>query len=334
MTQQDPARVVMDTVTGTWRTQALYAAVAMRLPDHVAEGHTTNTALARQADADPDGIDRLMRLLIAIDVFGEDGGGYRSTPVSDLLRSDKPGSMRDMCLMYGEEFHRAWGAIVPCIRTGQSGFEHAFGRSLHDYLANEDGAGAKFLRAMNAGSPFFADLPDVYDFSSVRTVTDIAGGSGILLSAILRAYPHVHGVMVDKEHMIPSAKQHLSSAVDGSRFDVVCGDFFESVPAGSDVYLLSRVLQDWDDDECVRLLANVRQAMKHESTRLLVVERVITDDGSQLFPLLFDLHLRMMAGGRERDLPGYESLFESAGLRLEATHELAVETSLLVAKPV
>ena len=334
MTPQDPASTVMDTVTGTWRAQALYAAVALRLPDHVAAGHTSASALARQADADPDGIERLMRLLIAIGVFGEDGSQYRPTPVSELLRGDTPGSMRDMCLLYGEEFHQAWGAIVPSIRTGQSGFQHAFGRSLHDYLANTDGAGAKFLRAMNAGSPFFADLPQVYDFSSVRTVTDIAGGSGILLSTILSAYPDVHGVVVDKEHMIPSAKEHLSSVVDGRRFDVVCGDFFESVPSGSDVYLLSRVLQDWGDDECVRLLANVRRAMEHESARLLVVERVIVDDGSQLFPLLFDLHLRMMAGGRERDLAGYESLFERADLRLEAVHDLAVQTSLLVAKPV
>src|ERR1700678_1224401 len=100
MSQQNPARAVVDIVTGTWRTQALYAAVALRLPDYIADGHTTSAGLAAEANADPDGIIRLMRLLTAMGVFGgDDRTGYELTPVSELLRSGTPGSMRDMCLM-------------------------------------------------------------------------------------------------------------------------------------------------------------------------------------------------------------------------------------------
>lgn len=126
MTTHSSARAVVDIVTGTWRTQALYAAVALRLPDHIAQGRTTSASLAAKADADPDGIIRLMRLLTALDVFGgDDRTGYELTPVSELLRSRVPGSMRDMCLMYGEEFHRAWGCAVtagarrPCRLRGR-----------------------------------------------------------------------------------------------------------------------------------------------------------------------------------------------------------------------
>lgn len=334
MTQRSPARAVVDIVTGTWRTQALYAAVALRLPDHIAHGHTTSAGLAAEADADPDSIIRLMRLLTALDVFGgDDRTGYELTPISELLRSDVPGSMRDMCLMYGEEFHRAWGSAVTAVRTGRAGFESAFGRTLHEYLAEEQGAGSKFLRAMNAGSIFFSDVPDVYDFGGCRTVTDLAGGSGMLLSTVLRANPRLHGVLLDREHMLPLAKEHLASTVEEGRSDVIAGDLFDSVPSGSDVYLLSRILQDWDDSACITLLTNVRRAMTSKAARLLIVERMIPEDGSTVLPLMFDLHLLMMAGGRERTLQGYASILDGAGLHVESVHELALETSLLVAAP-
>lgn len=334
MAQQNPARALVDIVTGTWRTQALYAAVALRLPDHIANGHTTSARLAAKADADPDGIIRLMGLLTALDVFGgDDRTGYELTPVSELLRSGTPGSMRDMCLMYGEEFHRAWGSAVTAVRTGRAGFEDAFGCSLHEYLADEPGAGPRFLRAMNAGSPFFSDIPKAYDFTGCDTVTDLAGGSGMLLSIVLRANPGLHGVLLDLEHMLPVAKEYLASTVEPGRYELVPGDFFDSVPPGSDVYLLSRILQDWDDSACITLLTNVRRAMTSESARLLIVERIIPEDGSAVLPLLFDLHLMMMAGGRERTYSGYASILDGAGLRVASVHELALETSLLVAAP-
>ncbi len=334
MTTHNPARAVVDIITGTWRTQALYAAVDLRLPDHIAQGHTTSAGLAAKADADPDGIIRLMRLLTALDVFGgDDSTGYELTPVSELLRSGVPGSMRDMCLMYGEEFHRAWGCAVNAVRTGRAGFEDAFGCTLHEYLAAEPEAGPKFLRAMNAGSVFFSDVPETYDFTACHTLTDLAGGSGLLLSTVLRANPRLHGVLVDREHMLPFAKQHLEETVESGRYELLAGDFFDDVPAGSDVYLLSRILQDWDDSACITLLTNVRRAMTSSSARLLIIERMIPEDGSALLPLLFDLHLLMMAGGRERTLSGYKSILDGAGLRVESVHELALETSMLVATP-
>jgi hypothetical protein len=133
--------------------------------------------------------------------------------------------------------------------------------------------------------------------------------------------------------MVPVAEEHLAATVPPDRYDVVVGDFFESVPGGSDVYLLSRILQDWDDSACITLLTNVRRAMPGQHARLLILERVIAEDGSTVLPPLFDLHLMLMAGGRERTLTGYRSILAGAGLRLESVHDLALETSLLVAAP-
>ena len=333
MADGHPARRLVDVLTGSWQAQALHAAAALSIPDHIHAGHTTAAALAGITDSDKDGIERLMRLLTAMDVFtGGPDVGYRLTPVSDLLRTDHERSMRDLALVYGEEFHRAWGAVVPAIRSGGSGFEHAFGASLREHLAAAPEAAARFQRAMNAGNVFFQDVAATHDFSSARSVVDVAGGAGMLLSTILQAHPRLHGVLFDLPHMLPVAEEHLGRTLGTGRHDIVGGDIFEQVPAGGDVYLLSRVLQDWDDAHSLRLLATVRAAMPR-TARLLIVERVVPADGSALLPLLWDLHLLVAAGGRERTLDGYRTLLDGAGLRLESVHDLALETSLLVAAP-
>jgi hypothetical protein len=327
------ARQIVDIVTGSWRAQALCAAVALRLPDHLAAGHTSDAALAERSNATEDGVNRLMRLLTAMGVFaGNERDGYRMTQVSELLRSGVTGSLRDMCLLYGDEFYRAWGSFAPAISTGRTGFEHAFGVQLRDHLAEEPAASVRFQRAMNAGTVFFDDVPSVFDFSGCDSVVDVAGGSGTLLAAVLNAAPNAHGVLFDLPHTIPAAERFLADAVEAGRYEIIAGDVFEAVPAGANVYLLSRVLQDWPDSSAVKLLTNCRGAMS-DAARMLIVERVIPDDGAELLPLLWDLHLLTMAGGRERTLEGYRSVLADAGLRLESVHPLALETSLLVAAP-
>lgn len=328
-----PSREIVDLVTGSWQAQALYAAAALGIPDEMAAGCRTSAEIAARTGSSPDGIRRLMRLLAAMSVFdGSEPQGYRLAPVSQLLRTGTPGSMRDMVVLYGEEFYSAWGAVLPALRTGTPGFDHALGASLRDYLGSTPGAGAKFQRAMNAGSTFFADVLDAFDFSGSQVVVDVAGGSGMLLSVILRAHPGMHGIVFDLPHMTPIAERHLDQAVGQGRYQAVAGDAFDWVPGGADVYLLSRVLQDWDDRKSAILLSNIRAAMP-DTARLLIVERVIGDDGSRLLPLLWDMHLLMAAGGQERTLDGYQALLTRAGFRLESRHPLALETDLLVAAP-
>jgi hypothetical protein len=331
----DAARAVVDIITGTWRAQALHAAVVLRIPDHIAAGHTGLAELATQAGVTEDSVERLMRLLVSMGVFGRGcGGGYRPTEISDLLRAGVPGSLRDMVQIYGEEFYQAWGSFVHAIVTGRSGFEDAFGCKLGEYLAGEPEVSAKFQRAMNAGSAFFGGVPAVFDFSQCATVVDVAGGSGALLATVMRASPATHGVLFDLPHPAPIARKYLSDAFPAGRFEVLSGDMFEAVPPGADAYLLSRVLQDWDDSTCITLLSNCRNAMP-DSARLLILERVIPDDDSlskaRQLPVLWDLHLLTMAGGRQRTLDGYQSVLSGAGLRLEAMHSLAMETNLLIA---
>ena len=336
-------RRLVDIVTSPWAAQAVFTAAAMSLPDHVAAGRATPAALAAACDADADGVRRLMRLLVDLGVFGgSERSGYRLTPLGELLRTGVPGSMRDLCLLYGNEFYRAWAHAPHAIATGRPAFDEAFGAPLQAYLRSTAGATALFQRAMNAGSPFFAEVPRAFDFSRSPLVIDVAGGTGTLLATVLRANPSCAGVLLELPHVVERARAEAARTPGLERCEIVAGNLFESVPPGGDAYLLSRVLQDWDDAGCVQALANCRRAM-NDSSALLVLERVIPEPEQRPAPvegrrdgvslaLLWDLHLLMMTAGRERTLDEYRRLLRTAGLELASQSSLPLEMTLLVAR--
>ena len=326
-------RNVIDLITGGWRAQALYTAVKLGLPDHIEAGRTTSSELAESTGAKEEGIHRLMRLLVAMAVFeGDESSGYRNTAVSAALL-DGPQSLRDMCLLHGEEFYNAWGHSHHAISTASSGFEAAYNQSFYAYLSQNEDAAKRFQHTMNAGNMFFERVPEAFDFSGGKTVVDVGGGGGHLLSAILTAMPDARGTLFDREHMLPEAREHLAATVGLDRVQFAGGDMFRGVPGGGDVYILCRVLAGWDDDAVVGVFENCRRAMVGSSSRLLVLDRLVVDKDSTVLPALWDLHLLMTNGGRHRTLEGFTALLNRAGLDVERVAELPMETTALIAAP-
>nr|AFY23025.1 putative N-methyltransferase [uncultured bacterium] len=324
------ASTVVELITGGWRAQAVHTAVKLRLPDHVEAGHTTDAALAAASGAEEDGIHRLMRLLVAVGVFaGDGGGGYRTTDVSRALL-DRPGSQRDMCLLYGEEFYAAWGHAVEAISTLGSGFELAHGTPVYAYFTADPERTRKFQGAMRATNLFFGAVPGVFDFAGKRVV-DLGGGSGQLLGEILTATPSARGVLLDLPNVVAAAREHLAGLAD--RVELVGGDMFASVPPGGDVYLLCRVLAGHSDDAVVELFTTIRDNLATSSARLLLLDRLVVDEGSTVLPAQWDLHLLMTTGGRHRSLAELRTLLERAGLEIERAEDLPVETTALVVRP-
>jgi hypothetical protein len=97
--------------------------------------------------------------------------------MAEWLRTDHPGSMRALAIMYGEEQYRAWGDVLSSIQTGAPAFEQLFGVSYFQYLADHPEAAATFNAAMTAYSAQVAGaVVDAYDFSHSSTVVDVGGG--------------------------------------------------------------------------------------------------------------------------------------------------------------
>jgi hypothetical protein len=226
-----------------------------------------------------------------------DNNLFRLTEIGAPLQSGIPGSLRSMILTLGEEHYHAWGGILHSIQSGEPAFDWVFNAPLFDHLQRSPAVAETFNHAMTDFTRQAAlAIIAAYDFSAIGTAVDVGGGHGALIGTILRSNPHIMGMLFDLPSVVVKGLGHLQIAAIADRCWAVGGNFFESVPAGADVYLLKNVLHDWDDDSAIAIVNNCRRAIS-DVGRLLAIEVVLSDPPESPFGNLLDLNMLVMSGG-------------------------------------
>jgi hypothetical protein len=316
---RSPQQVLMQIPEGMWVAQCVATAARLGIADALAQSQPQESnALARAVGADPSALARLLRALASLGVLAEPlPQQYALTPVSQFLRSDVPGSMRDWLIAETDTPHwRAWGRLYEGVRSGRTVVPELFGMHIYDWYAAHPNDLAYFSRAMGNVSALVADgTVQHYDFSGARHVVDVGGADGGLLLAILDANPHLHGTVFDRPQVVEAARQAIEAKNYEARCRAVAGDFFQAVPQGGDLYLLKFILVDWKDGEALRILQNCRTAIT-PAGKLLVIEMTIPDTNAPSPGQLFDLNMLVMTGGQERTQSEYGALLAGAGFRL------------------
>ncbi|MFD7102664.1 MULTISPECIES: methyltransferase [Streptomyces] len=312
--RRSSARVVEEAL-GFLYPAALRAAAAVGVADHLADGPRTAAELAQATGTDPRNLHRVLRLLATRGLFEEDDRGrFRLTAAGDALRTDAPVSARSAVLMLTDR--ALWlpsGEMAHCLEKGTSPFGQIFGMPFFDYFAQNEDTAAVFHDGMAAMSDAENEpLADSYGFPATGTVVDVGGGHGGFLLAALRGGPGLRGVLYDRAHVL--AGNRIDTSDVAGRCAVEKGDFFASVPPG-DLYLLKRILHDWDDEQCVGILRNCRRAMA-PGGRVLVVDAVIPPGNAPHQGKTLDLMMMASLVGRERTEADFAELFGAAGLRV------------------
>ena len=321
-------------VWGIHMSRCVYAVAELGIADLLADGSCSSEELAVATGSNESSLYRVLRLLAALGVFEEhEPGSFRLTAVGERLRSDADVAMRSWATMLDRVgVLRSFEHILHSVRTGAPGFDTAFGTSLFELLAERPEQAAAFDAAMAERTAAFApSVAGAYDFSDVRRVVDVGGGNGTLLVEILRRHVHLQGVLLETPTVAARADALLDTAELGDRCEVLAGDFFEQVPAGADRYLLANVLHDWDEARSIRILRNCRRAMARTG-RVLIVERLIPEDGSDPVPtLLSDINMLVLSGGKERTNAEYGELLQTAGLKLKTVQAVAFPYGIIEA---
>jgi hypothetical protein len=313
-----PRELVARLMDGYLSTQLLYVAARLGVADLLATGSRSIAELAAAAGAEPSALYRILRGLAIIGIVDEDSERrFALTEAGRYLQSDIEQSLRGAVLSRGELYYHAASGLLETARSGGAAFRHAYGVDFFDHLAASPDRLAAFQASMVARSRLEAEeLIAVYDFSPFNHVVDVGGGSGVTIAAILGAYPGMHGTLFDLPEVVKAAQARLNAAGVTARCTVVGGDAFEAVPGGGDLYLLSRVIHDWDDNKASRILTSCRNAMADVS-RLVLVETVISDRASdQPAGILMDLHMLTLVDGKERTAAEFSRVLTLAGFEL------------------
>ena len=288
--------------------------------------------LAATCGADPGALYRALRLLAAHGVFVEhDGRQFSHSDMSRTLRTDHPTRTRAAVRMLGSEgMHRALGALRTSLETGTPAWDAAMGEPMFDWLSHEPEAASLFNDAMigiHGGEP--PAVAAAYPFAGA--VIDVGGGSGNMIVNVLRQHPQAHGVVYDMPHVVAEAQTRLEAEGLAGRGRVEGGSFFDGVPAGGDVYILSHIIHDWDEERCVRILGHCRQA-KAAGGKVLLVEMVVPPPNVPHPAKMLDIVMLAVPGGQERTADEYRDLLAKAGLRMTRVLPTASPVSVIEAE--
>lgn len=331
--QPPPPVAMLQIIQGFWVSRAVYVAAKLGIPDLLKDGPKTTGELAAATGTHSGSLYRVLRALDSVGVFTESANQrFALTPLGATLRSDVPGSLRFFAIEeLGENHYPAWEKVLHSVQTGAIAFNHVYGASKWEYMAEHPDEARIFDEAMSSfNSVVVAAIIAAYDFSASSRVVDVGGGDGSLLSAILKSNAHLRGVLADVPHVSEGARRRFQAEGLTSRCEIIGVDFFDAVPKGGDTYVLKWIIHDWDDERSVKILENCRGAMTDDG-RILLVESVIQPGSATSFSKFMDLNMLVMTGGRERTEAEYAALFASSGFRLARVIPTQTEMSVIEA---
>jgi len=326
---------VLELVSGLIEANTVYAVAKLGVADALAGGPRTARDVAAELGTNPDATFRLLRAAAGHGLLRHDGDRFALAALGRPLLSDAPDSMRAVVLMIGDpRYQSVWSRLPESVTTGEAQAEAVHGVTMWELLDRDPDYAATFNEAMSRLTAL--DWPTVaaaYDFTPFRRIVDVGGGHGQLLASMLRAAPAAEGVLLEQESLLPDAEERLREAGVLPRCHLEGGSFFDRVPADGDLYVLRRVVHDFDDDQALALLDVLRRDMPGGAT-LLLLESLVPPGGGPDFAKTLDLDMLLFAGGRERTEREYAVLLGRAGFELTRVVPTISPISLVEARPV
>jgi len=295
---------------------SLRVVATLGIAECIAAGTSRIDDLAAAPECDQEMLGRLLRHLVSKGVFDEpEPGRFALNPAAEALL--QPGFRLYLDLDgIGGRMARAWGTLLELVRTGEPAYHQVFGKPFWEDLVAHPELAASFDALMGVVGHGVPQVPSITGgWESVRRVVDVGGGTGAMLAEVLRAHPHLRGTLVDLPGTVARAGEVFDAAGVSDRVAVVGQSFFDPLPSGADVYLLMKVLNDWDADGTTAILRRCAEAARPDGR--VIVSGVVVPDGERqgLSPET------ILVGGRSDTLSEFREIAQSVGLDVEPVEQ-------------
>ncbi|NWX98884.1 ASMT methyltransferase, partial [Nothoprocta ornata] len=304
-------------------SKVLFTACELGVFDLLLEsgGPLSSDAIAARLGTSPIGMERLLDTcvglkLLAVEVTRE-GAYYRNTEISNLyLTKSSPKSQYHIMMYYSNTVYLCWHYLTDAVREGRNQYERAFGISPKDpfgamYRSEEEML--KFMAGQNSiWSICGRDVLAAFDLSTFKRIYDLGGGAGALAQECVSMYPNSAVTIYDLPEVVQVAKERFVPSEE-RRITFHEGDFFKDSIPEADLYLLSKILHDWDDDKCKQLLAKVHKACTQGGAVLLVESLLNEDKSGPVETQLYSMNMLVQTEGKERTPAEYSNLLQAAG---------------------
>ncbi len=313
-----PQMRVMQTVTGYAFSFVIKAAMEIDLFNKLKKESNTAKQLSERLKVDASALRRLIRALAFIGLIEEEGGMYKLSDGGQAFAAGNKGKSIEPLAKYmlDDKLVSSMMALSYSIKTGKSTFEKINGVSWYEY-GKENPSCLKIMdKAMENYSKINLDTVLVeYPFSNFKLIVDVAGGNGQILSEIIKKNESCKGILFDQKATIERVNSNLKQYGLEKRCELVSGDMFKKVPAGGDLYLISKVLNDWEDDEVINILKNIGASMNDKS-KLIIIETIEQDNNYSPQDIYRDLLFLTLSAGKLRNKEQFKKLILASGLEV------------------
>lgn len=335
LSEVKPQVAMLQMISGFWISRAICVVTELGIPDLLNQGPQSAANLASATNTHAPSLNRILRALVSVGVFEEtDDGHFALTPLSETLQTGVPGSIRSFAISeLGGEHYDAWRELIQSVKTGEIAFDHVFGMDIWEFFQKNPENARIFNDSMTGMTAATNEaILSRYVFSGIRKLVDVGGGHGGLITSILEAHPEMRGVLFDAPSVIQGAQPRIEAAGLADRCETLGGDFFQSVPAGGDGYLLKWIIHDWNDERATTILRNCRNAISSDG-KLMLVDVVIPPGREPHFGKFIDLNMLVMTGGLERTEEEFRRLLTASGFRLVRVVNTDSPISIIEAAP-
>jgi len=318
--KQDQTKI-MEMASAFILSRAIHTAAEIKIADFMVAGPQNITTLAQKSGLNQDALYRLLRLLASYGIFSHDqANNFTLTPLAQQLVSTDPHSLWAW-VTYHNDINRwtAYGDMKYSLETGKPSFDHIFGKGYFDFLSDNPTQAKQFDEGMkNLSEGENAHITSSYDFTPYNTIMDIGGGKGGLITEVMLkdvgTVTH-KGIIFDLPYVETSAQEYLKSMNLCDHINFVQSTGFFEIPRGADLYMLKRILHDWNDTDSITILKNCHDAMQTNS-RLLIMETIVSQENVRDFSKDIDMAMMVLFGGKERTQTEWVHLLAQANLEI------------------
>ena len=296
-----------------YSTQCLYTVNKLDIAKHLISKKSI-AELATLTNSDESKLYRIMRFLSAKGLFNESPDKHFSlNDESRFLLSSTSGNLKNFIELHGAYFYQGAAKFFESIDGDTTPFEIAFGKAAHKLFEDDIEIGKIYNRAMQESSEYYGKLAvNKYDFSPYKTIIDIGGGYGSFLVNILKSNTNIRGINFDLPSLQADAEVYFKREQLSDRCYYIAGSFFDSIPAGGDLYIFKSIFHGKTDDQALTILNNTKTVLP-VTGKILLIERMIMSGENFLDGCLNDINMLNVTNGGVRTFDEYQSLFDSSG---------------------
>ncbi|KAN0044538.1 hypothetical protein ACTA71_006054 [Dictyostelium dimigraforme] len=319
---------LLNCITGLMESRLIFTLVKYKIPEVFEDGPKTYQQVAELTKTSPIGIHKLLRYFTSVGFFEEDLnnlGTFKKTPKASLFTSERFGIFAQWC--NSDLTYDMMKSLPLTIETGEPQCHKSLGANSWWDLIKAPGEEEFFKNTMKVSSTdVINNALKFIDFSSFKKIVDIGGNHGSFVGEILKKYPNSHGINFDMDSFFQGAGELFQNP----RLEHKSGDFFESVPAG-DCYILKRILHDWNEQDCIRILETIGKSIL-PGGKVIIFDCII--DPKNYIPghLYLDVMMFHFFGSEQKTIQQFTNISDKAGFKFDRIVKEIPNYCLIISK--